>query len=153
VGQQLQSAELLNSARQAARSLLSIGIINLAFGALNLYLLMTLFSGRKPLYLEATTASMLIAGALYVGMYYWAKFMPLAAAITGLCVYIAKWGVDFAIQNLQHSSVSNSSTSNYQWVRIIMVIYLFRGVAAGLRHRKLERDQRQAAPMPVLPVE
>src|SRR5262249_31820302 len=90
-GQKLQADELLRTARRAARSLLSTGIINLLFGAMNFQLILNVARFQQTRYIQALTASMVIAGAVYVGLFFWAKISPLAATLTGLLVYVGKW--------------------------------------------------------------
>jgi hypothetical protein len=153
-GQKLQADELLRTAKRAASTLLTIGIINLAFGALNVQLIMRIGRLGQLHYMEAMTASMLIAGALYVAMFFWAKFNPLAATIAGLAVYIVKWVADVVIRSaLYHAtSATSGSVNTYQIVRIFMVFYLIGGIAAAMKHRKLLREPQQAGgPVPVIP--
>jgi hypothetical protein len=155
-GQKLQSSELLNTARQAARSLLSIGVINLAFAAINIFIVYNAAGGRLPRlspYFMAIIASMFIAGSLYIAMYFWARFSPLAATIVGLIVYLAKWAVDLTIQ-FKLLPPGQSANTNYSFFRLLMVFYLVRGIAAGWRHRKLEQEQREPqSPLRALPID
>ncbi len=156
-GQKLQSGELLNTTRRAARSLLSIGIINLAFGALYIFMIVTLYGGNlqrvTPAFL-ASTAAMLTAGALYMAMFWWANYNPLAATLVGLGVYLLRWVVDIWIQTTLVSSTSTNQNYNYGIVRIFMVIYLIRGVGAGWKHRQLEKQQYASSqPIRALPID
>ncbi len=151
-GRKLQGDELLATAKRAARSLLSVGIVNLAFAALNVYTMGQFPRLQHSPYFLALTGSQAVGGGIYIGLYFWANVHPLSATIAGLAVYVLKWAVDLGLAAHYHvGSAAGGTVANYQVVRLFMVIYLVRGIGAAVKHRRLEREQA-AAGFEVLPV-
>ncbi len=153
-GAKLRADELLATAKRAARSLRSIGIVNLAFAGINVYLMTQNPRLMHSTFLVAMTASMALAGGIYIGLYFWANVHPLSATIVGLVVYLLKWGGDVAINQWLARGTNASASGTYYFARVLMIVYLIRGIMAALQHRKLEQQQAAgAAPLPVLTAE
>lgn len=149
VGRQLHGDELLSTARRAGRSLRSVGIVNLIFAALNLQMMSSNPVLAHSTYFRGITASMGVAGAVYIGLYFLANYAPLVATITGLTVYILKWGVDWTLR-AEYGRGLGSEDTVYFFFRLLMIVYLVNGIRAAVRHRKLERDEAMGtAPVPV----
>jgi hypothetical protein len=155
-GRAMQADALLATARRAARSLLSIGVIYLIFGGIQLMAIMAVPSGLASMspYMIGLLGSEIIGGALYVAMYYVAKVSPLIATIAGLVIYMAKWGLDAWMAVYLRHGRGTAPVLTAGWLRLIMVAYLIGGITAAVRHRRLLQQQATAQqPMPVIPMQ
>ncbi len=158
-GQKLQTDALLTTATQAARSLLTVGIVNVALAGVIAYQIVPIWQQlqqRRPVYLHyemISTGTMAATGLVFIALYYWAKFAPLAAAVVALTVYLLRWAMDLGLLYLYRAELADgNSYASVGIVRLFMVVYLIRGVMAGVRHRKLLGQQPESA-FAVLPIE
>jgi hypothetical protein len=78
----------------------------------------------------------LVVGAIFVGLYFWAKRNPFGAALTALLIYAADTALPL---------IFLGNTSRFGIVRILFLIVLIKGTHSGYRYRKEMRGLGTAA--------
>lgn len=160
-GVKLQADELHKQAKKASGALLAVAIIQTLVGG---FLFLVLYgSGRMsrlPLNPWLTFGPVLAVGVVFWALYVWSRSNPLPAAIAGLVVYVTVWVLDIVGALMIMSQAPGGTTpgsnrnptplTNGIILRIIIVAILVRAIQAGVRHRRLMRQQ--ASPIPVAAV-
>jgi hypothetical protein len=142
-GQAVQSDELAKKVKSAFGILLAVAIIQLLFG-IGWFVVgvVGLTNNPPPPNSSAvppgvdhiiTGVLLAIVGLVFLGIAIWARFMPLAAAITGLSLY----GLFFALDIV--ASIAAGVPPGGVIIRILIMGALFKAVQAGLPHRELKR--------------
>jgi len=105
--------------------------------------------------------------AIFWWLYFWARKNPLPAAIVGLVLYVTLTILQFVmmavlIKNVQdqqarqgynqgrepNSAVTSSPVAGGGcgiWLRVLIIVMLVQGITAGVKHRKLVKQQQQQA--------
>lgn len=133
IGRNLQSEELQKQAKKAAGALLAVAIIQAAFGALVIFVIL-------PKDIPAQTRNVLMVSvfgiaAVFFALYFWARRQPLPASIVGLVLFITVHLLD-AIQD-------PTALARGLIMKIIIIVMLVNAIQAGVKYRQL---QRQGAP-------
>jgi len=133
-GYQVQAQELTAVTRKAGGALLTVAIIQLIVGGV-VYLSARTLPG--PQAAQAIVVSVIIAGVgvVFLALYAWSKVNPLAAAITGLTLYL--------LIHLADAMLDPTAIARGFIVKIFVISVLCRAISAGMKHRNL----RAAAPM------
>jgi hypothetical protein len=102
-GRTLQGAELEKELKKATRALLAVAIMQVLFGGLLLVLSMATNAGDAvdlpgqslPKSLSAAVfVSVFTIGAIFFGLYFWARKSPFPAAIVGLVLFLTVHALD-----------------------------------------------------------
>ena len=132
-GQNLQAQELKKKMKSARGALLAVAIIQVVVGFF-LYAILADEAGKpNSLMTKADLNIMLVVilviGAIYFGLWVWAKSAPFPAALTGLILYVTLW--------LGQGVMDPASLVQGILIKIIIVAVLIKAVQAGLEYRKL----------------
>ncbi len=132
-GQNLQAQELKKKMKSARGALLAVAIIQVVVGFI-LYAALAGEAGKpNSLMTQADLNIMLVVilviGAIYFGLWAWAKSAPFPAALTGLILYITIW---FAEILMDPAAILQGIL-----IKIIIIAVLVKAVQAGLEYRKL----------------
>lgn len=171
-GVHVQTEELKTQAKKAAQALaLVAGLTTL--GAIVSAVVVFSLASRSGMQLPIGPADVVISfvvAAIFWGLFFWARKNPLPAAIVGLVLYVTLTVVQIAsvaifmreIREQQALEAAEqgeeapqpSSTSPTSaipggmcgiWIRVLIVVMLVQGIAAGVKHRKLLKQQRGQA--------
>ncbi len=127
VGQELQSQELKKTMNKAFVTLLVVGILQLIIGGI-----VVATGGLGAGAAGAFAAALVVGvGVVFLGMAVWARWQPMAAAITGLSVYVLLWIVDLVADPMM--------AARGVIMKIIIIGALVSAIKAGAQHRKLRR--------------
>lgn len=77
-----------------------------------------------------TVTIVLVVGAIYFGLWFWAKSAPFPAALTGLILFGSLWFGEILIDP--------SMIWRGILIKVIIVAVLVKAVQAGLEYRKLQ---------------
>lgn len=127
VGKELQSQELKKSMNKAFVTLLVVGILQLIIGVV-----VAALGGLGPGTSGTIAAAMVIGiGVVFLGMAVWARWQPMAAAITGLSVYVLLWIVDII--------ADPAMAVRGIIMKIVIIGALISAIKAGAQYRKLKQ--------------
>lgn len=147
VGQKLQSDELRKQLNKASGALLTVAILQTAFGALIVFALQNARGGGR-LNMNAIFVTIFGVAALFWALWIWSRFNPLPAAIVGLVVYVTLWLLDIVMYVVQASNVpanagpvASGGPLNGIFMKIIIIAILSRAIGAGVKYRNLQRQQ------------
>jgi hypothetical protein len=151
-GQQLQGEQLHKQAKRASGALLAVAIIMTVVGGL-IFFISTQAGrggGRGTPVLQVNNAAAvitLIIAAVFWGLYIWSRSQPLPAAIVGLVIYATLIVIN-VITNVSQMGQDGAPRGGLGvgCVDIIIMVVLAQAISAGVQHRKLLRQQAQAAP-------
>jgi hypothetical protein len=152
-GQQLQGEQLHKQAKRASGALLAVAIIMTIVGGLIFFLTQQAGSrgaggGNQVLQVNNAAAVItLIVAAVFWGLYFWSRSQPLPAAIVGLVIYATLIIIN-VITNVSQMGQEGAPRGGLGvgCVDIMIMVVLAQAISAGVQHRKLLRQQAQAAP-------
>jgi hypothetical protein len=134
VGLVMESEALTAQVKSASGALLAVAIIQVILGTIIVFALKG-FPGRGEL---ESTAIPLVAfsvygiGAVFFGLYFWARKSPYPAAIVGLVVFVTVHLLDII--------ADPSALARGILMKIIIITILIKAIRAGARHRDLLRQ-------------
>jgi hypothetical protein len=135
-GTQLVGDELVKQTRSAANTLLVVACLQLIVGGL------LIFAMAASAHVPMTHPSVLfglftVAGisAVFFGLYAWARVAPLPATIVGLVVYCTLIVIN--VLSAVSAIGSGGRGIGIGWLDIVIVIFLAKGIGAGLKYRRL----------------
>ncbi|MGZ9124713.1 MAG: zinc-ribbon domain-containing protein [Candidatus Binatia bacterium] len=127
-GRQLVSEELQRYAKKAKNALLAVAIIQCVFGLI-IYGVASanLPSGQSlpPIVLITIFG----IGAIFFGLYAWARHSPLPAAIVGLTLFVTMHLVDGLVDPTQFGRGII--------MKVIIVVMLVQAIQAGIKYKRL----------------
>ncbi len=129
-GRSLQMDHLDRHIRTGYGTLLGVSILQLSVALL--WLLLAAFGPGEPAHLYNRAAFVGGIGSIFCILAFWSKRSPLPATVIGLVLFLSSWVFDIradpnvAIQNIV--------------IKIAIAIFLFRAVAAAIKHRALKRQ-------------
>lgn len=133
-GQSLQAQELQKKMKSARGGLLAVAIIQIIFGAIFYFVISDSIQGSRGQITQADVNLAVgvigIIGAIYFGLWAWAKSAPFPAALTGLILYVTIWVGEIIMDP--------SAIMQGILVKIIIIAVLGKAVQAGLEYRKLQ---------------
>jgi heme A synthase len=139
-GQSLVGDELKKNMKRAAYTLLAVGIIQMTVGAVVAVILGNA-PGAPPEMVYALLIAQFLVGAVFLGLYFWARRAPLPATIVGVVVY----GTLLALNIL--ASVSGAATGGRRegprglgigCLDIVLIAFLIQGIQAALKYKRLQ---------------
>ena len=174
-GVHVQADALRTQAKKAAQALLLVAVLT-TLGAVAIGLIVFLMPPRDDRVMiigPADAVINLIVAATFWGLYVWARRNPLPPAIVGLVLYVTLTVLQFVMLGVTlnelreqerlaaeeagiqqpQSSVPTSPIAGSGcaiWIRVLIVVMLVQGITAGVKHRKLLKQQQQfgSAPPP-----
>jgi hypothetical protein len=126
-GRRLQSDEQQKLLKQAFSCLLTVAVLQLIAAGAFISGAMGTRQGA-----DVVVVTLLVIGALFFGLAFWARRHALPAAITGLVVLITLWTLDAAADPV--------SAGRGLLVKLIIAGVLVRAIRAGVMQRRLERE-------------
>lgn len=152
-GQKLQADELHKQSKKATGALLAVAIIQtiagLVFVGLQHFLNNTT-TAAAPLNLMVIAISEFIIAIIFWGLYFWARKMPLPAAIVGLVIYATLVVINIITTAEARASHPNATGSGIGgigvgWLDVVIIAILARAISAGMTHRKLLQQGSESA--------
>ena len=130
IGRGLQSEELHKQAKKAAGALLAVAVIQVAFGAVVIFLVL-------PKNVPTNVRNELMfrifgIGAVFFALYFWARKQPLPAAIVGLVLFVTLHVLE-AITN-------PAAIVQGIIMKIIIIAILVSAIQAGVKYRQIQRE-------------
>lgn len=139
-GQKLQGDELQKTAKKASGALMTVGVIQIAAGAILFFV-----SRNLPRSNQFVTPMLLITlfgvGAIFIGLAVWARKQPLPAAIVGLALYGTLTVLDYVVTFSAASKLNVTPQIGVPWMKIIIIGILVQAIQAGQKYRKLQQQQ------------
>jgi hypothetical protein len=133
-GAALQSDLLQKDLKKTTGALLAVAILQVVVGTF----VVVVSSGREVLGTQAKAAnpavpalSVYTIGAIFFGLYFWARKSPYPAAIVGLVVFVTV--------HLLDALVDPAALLRGIVVKVIVIAVLVNAIKAGARHRELLR--------------
>jgi hypothetical protein len=175
-GVHAQAEELKTQVKKAAQALMLVAVLT-TLGAVLFGFLVFSITPRPGQVMLITPVDVVISGvvaAIFWGLYFWARRNPLPAAIVGLVLYVTLTVVQFVtlavvMSDLREQEVQEAREQGLPppeskpgnplgggmcgiFIRVFIVMMLIQGITAGVKHRKLLKQQRQAGfPPPASP--
>lgn len=84
----------------------------------------------------ALYAALAAVSGLFFGLYWWSRKNPFPAAIAALVIYVSIWMLDVI--------ADPSMICQGALIKVIVIIVLIRAVSAGVKYRRLLRQQPAA---------
>jgi hypothetical protein len=127
-GYQVQAQELTAVTRKAGGALLTVAIIQLIVGGVVYLSARTLPAAQTT---QAIVISAIVAGVgiVFLALYGWSRVNPLAAAITGLSLYV--------LIQLGDAMLDPTAIARGFIVKLFVISVLCRAISAGMKHRNL----------------
>ena len=139
-GQKLQGDELQKTAKKASGALMTVGVIQLAAGAIVFFI-----ARNSPRSNFLITPLLLITlfgvGAIFIGLAIWARKQPLPAAIVGLALYGTLTVLDYVMIFSAASKENTTPQIGVPWMKIVIIAILVQAIQAGQKYRKLQQQQ------------
>lgn len=129
VGQAIQSEALKKKMKSARGALLAVAILQCVTGALVYFLLSQSNDPAVQSAVAVTVTIVLVIGAVYFGLWHWAKTSPFPAAVVGLVTYVTLL--------LAGAAFDPSTLLQGILIKAIIIAILIKAVSAGAQHRKL----------------
>jgi hypothetical protein len=156
-GAVMVSAELKKQMRTASWILLIVGLIQIAVGSVLLAAVWKRLATATP---DSAARFYALEGLqfgfaiLFVGMFFWARFQPLAATVSGLCLYCLLVLVNMINAASAAASAGSSGNAPHSFgigcLDILIIALLAKGVSAANTYRKLRRTSSTGG-FPVIP--
>lgn len=127
-GRQLVAEELKKHSKKAKGALLAVAIIQTIFGLI-------IFAASRANAANGNGIPPLVGmvvlaiGAIYFGLYAWARHNPLPAAIVGLILYVTMHTIDAIVDPTQ--------LARGIILKIIIVVVLIQAIQAGVKYKRL----------------
>jgi hypothetical protein len=140
-GQRLQSEDLHAQQKKAAGALMAVAVIQtlvvgfLCFVANQNHRLDVLL--RSPIVL-----AIMAVAAIFWGLFAWARWQPLPAAVVGLVLYATLLAIN-VVNSVSQLSHNNGRTPTglgglgIGWIDIVILAVLSRAISAGIKYRKM----------------
>jgi hypothetical protein len=144
VGMGLQTGELDKQAKSASGALLAVAIIQMIVGAVVLLVVKNLPSVNAAARdrMQLIGIATFVISSLYWGLYFWAKYQPLPAAIVGLTVYVTLIAINVTVtlQQSMHAAPGSVHGIGIGWLDILIMVVLGRAISAGVKYRNLKKQ-------------
>ena len=143
-GQKLQGDELQKTAKKAAGALLAVAIISTIATCLFFVLMNNMRGAAGPGVPVVNPLMIAIMGAVtlvFWGLWFWARVNPLPAAIVGLVLYGTLIAINVVTSVSQMGETGARGGLGIGCIDIIIIGVLIQAIQAGVKHRKLMRQQ------------
>lgn len=144
-GAQALSEQLLKTTKRARNTLFAVGAIAMLLGTV-LAVVTSKAPGADPGTLPIMIGIQVAIGAIFFGLGFWANKAPLPASVVGLVLYATLLGINI-VSTMQAVAEAGPDARGggiaglgIGWLDILIVIFLARGIQAGIEHRKLVRS-------------
>ncbi|QOV88083.1 DUF7577 domain-containing protein [Humisphaera borealis] len=132
-GAKLQSDELRKQSKKATNTLLAVAILNLVAGAI--FYAIGSQAGRNRM--DETVLATILAvsglfGALYFGLWFWARKTPFLPSLIGMIIYVIFTVVTFALN-------ASSGKVTIPWLNIVIIALLVQGMNAAKKSDEIKR--------------
>jgi hypothetical protein len=130
VGRTLQAAELEKQSKKAAGALLAVAIIQAAFGALMVFVLLP--KNVPDQTRNIVMVSVFGIAAVFFALYFWARRQPLPASIVGLVLFVT--------MHLLDAIADPTALARGLIMKVIVIAILVNAIKAGIKYRELKRQ-------------
>ena len=167
-GVHVQTEELRAQTKKASQALLLVAVLTTIGAALIAVVVFNMPSrpGEVVIISPADAVINIAVAAIFWGLFFWARKNPLPAAIVGLVLYVTLTvvqivGVAILMREVREQQERNAAVRGEQppaasnnpipggmcgmWLRILIIVMLVQAITAGVKHRKLLRQQREQA--------
>jgi hypothetical protein len=128
LGRRLQVDDIRKQARNTARALLLVAILQAIVGT---FLILMMQEQGRVRNLALPLIMIYGIAAVFLGLYFWARRQPLPAAIAGLAIFVTLHVVE--------GLIDPNAIAQGLLLKIIVVAVLARGISAGPKYRQLQQ--------------
>lgn len=165
-GLHVQTEELRTQTKKASQALLLVAVLTTLGGVLIAFLVfgMPQRPGQVMIISPADAVINLVVAAIFWGLFFWARKNPLPAAIVGLVLYVTLTvvqivGMAVMMREVRAQQQQEAAERGVElppdtssnpipgggcgiWLRVLIIVMLVQAITAGVKHRKLLKQQR-----------